>query len=106
MCCNNAAAAKGSLNPGGKCAANAEATEVGGGCDDGGGGEVTDDGVFEADGVRIELTLKSEDAFGDVMVVVGAVEAVVESVVDIGGVVGGVATVVEDDETTSVVVSS
>ncbi len=56
----------------------------------GGGGEVTEDGVFDADGVRMELTLKSDEGFGEVStVLVVAVES--DDVVEVGGVLGGVA---------------
>ena len=60
-----------------------------------------------AEGVKIELTLKSEDGFGDVNTVVEFVEALVEKVSDPdvgGGVFGGVVGDVDpnrvDDETT------
>ena len=116
MCCIKAAAATGSLKPGGKpcIEANAEAVEAVMAKDDTGltgGGEVTlFDVPFEcADGVRIELTLKSEEGFGEVNTVVEVVDVVdeVSDVVDAnvgGGVFGGVVGDVEpsrvDDDTT------
>ena len=82
ICCSKAAAAKGSLSPGNKWPAPAAkeappATEAAAAAaaveviesEGAGGGEVTDEGVFDADGVRIELTLKSEDGFGEVSTV-------------------------------------
>ena len=119
MCCIKAAAATGSLKPGGKpCieAAKAEAVEaVMPAKDDtgfAGGGEVTlFDVPLDADGVKIELTLKSEEGFGEVNTVVEVVD-VVDEVSDVvdgpnvvgGGVFGGVVGDVEpsrvDDDTT------
>ena len=75
------------------------------------GGEVTDEGVFEADGVSRELTLKSDEGLGEVNTVVVEVDAV--EVVEVklgevvlgGGVFGGVEGespgAIEDDETSS-----
>jgi hypothetical protein len=68
------------------------------------------DVVLEADGVRIELTLKSEDGFGEVNTVVEAVkvgaaaEVVVEEL-EAGGVVGGVVHGDPIDDDTTVVSS-
>jgi len=77
-----------------------------------GGGEVTlFDVPLDADGVKIELTLKSEEGFGEVNTVVEVVD-VVDEVSDVvdgpnvvgGGVFGGVVGDVEpsrvDDDTT------
>ena len=103
MCCSKAAAVKGSLKPRGKWPPKAAAVEVRA-ADEAvvvvvepegrGGGEVTEEGVLDAEGVRIELTLKSDDGFGEVnteVVVVDPVEAGgVEAVGGGGGVFGGV----------------
>jgi hypothetical protein len=68
------------------------------------------DVVLEADGVRIELTLKSEDGFGEVNTVVEAVEVgaaaeVVVEELEAGGVVGGVVHGDPIDDDTTVVSS-
>ena len=104
MCCKKAAAVAGSLKLG------RVPPEVGGR-----GGDVTEEGVFEAEGVSKELTLKSDDGLGDVnTVVVVEVDAVVEFVMEFGvvglggGVFGGVegelfppAFAIVDEETSS-----
>ena len=86
ICCKNAAAVAGSLKLG------RVPPELGGR-----GGDVTEEGVFEAEGVSKELTLKSDDGLGDVnTVVVVEVDAVVEFAMEFGveglggGVFGGV----------------
>ena len=87
ICCKNAAAVAGSLKLG------RVPPELGGR-----GGDVTEEGVFEAEGVSKELTLKSDDGLGDVntvavvVVEVDAVEFAIElGVVGLGGgVFGGV----------------
>ena len=98
MCCKKAAAVAGSLKLGSDPGA-----ELGGK-----GGDVTDEGVFEADGVSRELTLKSDEGLGEVnTVVVVEVDAEVEAgeVGLGGGVFGGVEGeppgAIEDDETSS-----
>ena len=97
ICCKNAAAVAGSLKLG------RVPPELGGR-----GGDVTEEGVFEADGVSRELTLKSDEGLGEVnTVVVVEVDAVVEAgeVGLGGGVLGGVEGeppgAIEDDETSS-----
>ena len=92
MCCRKAAAVAGSLKLG-------RAPEVGGR-----GGDVTDEGVFEAEGVSRELTLKSDEGLGDVNTVVVEVEAVGVVVLGggvFGGVVGAEAIVVDDTSSMS-----
>ena len=106
ICCKNAAAVAGSLKLG------RVPPELGGR-----GGDVTEEGVFEAEGVSKELTLKSDDGLGDVntvAVVVVEVDAVVEFAMEFGveglggGVFGGVegelfppAFAIVDEETSS-----
>ena len=60
ICCKRAAAVAGSEKaPAGRWPANDAAVEVRGKDVGGGGGDVTDDGVLEAEGVRMEFTLKT-----------------------------------------------